>query len=369
MTLRILFTANPMYGHVNTLLPLALAARRTGHSVAFATGPDLAAHVRQRGLEVWPIGPTHAESGGRAGLSIDYFISAAGKRAVDLVPRAVSWRPDLVVHEEIELAGAVAAAATGARQVVHGLGLPLEAGIWEAVAPGFEALLRQWAVGAAAERTLGATRLDVCPPSLRPPGTPLWRDALPIRPVAGTALADERLPDALAGLPHERTAHLTLGTVFHETPGVLGTAVAGLRELGVNLVVTVGPDVDPSSLGRQPDHVYVAGYLPHSLLLPRCSLVVSQGGAGIMLGAIALGLPQLILPQGADQFRNAEAAARAGVALSLGPADVTSARVESAARTLLSEPAFVAATHELRSEVAAMPHPDQVVTTVTGGLR
>jgi len=368
MRLRILFTAGPMYGHVNTLLPLALAARRAGHSVAFATGPDLAVHVRRHGLEVWPVGPTHAESGGRAGLSIDYFVAAAAKRAVELVPRAVSWRPDLVIHEETELAGAVVASATGARQVVHGLGLPLQASMWDALAPGLDALHREWSVGSTAAAVLSATRLDVCPPSLRPPGELLWPDPQLVRPVAGTALASERLPDALAGLPRARTVHLTLGTVFHEE-GALAAALAGLRDLDMNVVVTVGPDVDPSALGRQPDHVHVAGYVPHSLLLPMCSLVVSQGGAGVMLGAIALGLPQLILPQGADQFRNAEAAARAGVALALAPADVTPSRVGSAARTLLDEPAFRTATNQLEKEVAAMPHPDQVLTTLTEGPR
>ena len=34
-----------------------------------------------------------------------------------------------------------------------------------------------------------------------------------------------------------------------------------------------------------------------------------------MLGAMAHGLPQLMLPQGADQFRNAEIAVRTGAAL------------------------------------------------------
>jgi len=43
--MRILFTACPMVGHVNTLLPLALAAQRAGHTVAVATGGDQAPRV------------------------------------------------------------------------------------------------------------------------------------------------------------------------------------------------------------------------------------------------------------------------------------------------------------------------------------
>ncbi|HEY3691854.1 MAG TPA: hypothetical protein VGL46_16420 [Pseudonocardiaceae bacterium] len=48
------------------------------------------------------------------------FVEPAAKRAVELVPRAQQWRPDLIVHEVTELA---AVAHTGAHHVVHGLRL------------------------------------------------------------------------------------------------------------------------------------------------------------------------------------------------------------------------------------------------------
>jgi UDP:flavonoid glycosyltransferase YjiC (YdhE family) len=79
--MRILLSSNPMYGHINTLLPLALAARRAGHEVAFATGPDLVRYVEQRGLTAWPIGPTRAEAGGSDhGSWLAYFAAAAQGR-------------------------------------------------------------------------------------------------------------------------------------------------------------------------------------------------------------------------------------------------------------------------------------------------
>ena len=51
-------------------------------------------------------------------------------RAADFVPQASAWRPDLVVHEETELAGPVVAAVCGARHAVHGLGLIPSMKIW-----------------------------------------------------------------------------------------------------------------------------------------------------------------------------------------------------------------------------------------------
>jgi UDP:flavonoid glycosyltransferase YjiC (YdhE family) len=138
-TMRILFTSYPAYGHVNTMLPLARQARSAGHDVAFATGAELVPEIERRGFDTWLVGPSAAEV--LAWVRATYpnleqlpaeertrvaapvlFVESAAKRAVELIPRAQQWKPDIVVHEETELAGAVAAAHTGARHVVHGLG-------------------------------------------------------------------------------------------------------------------------------------------------------------------------------------------------------------------------------------------------------
>ncbi|HYZ35917.1 MAG TPA: nucleotide disphospho-sugar-binding domain-containing protein, partial [Pseudonocardiaceae bacterium] len=72
------------------------------------------------------------------------------------------------------------------------------------------------------------------------------------------------------------------------------------------------------------------------LLLPHCHLVVSHGGAGIMLNALAHGLPQLILPQGADQFSNAAARQSAGAALALRPGALSADAIATAAECLIT---------------------------------
>lgn len=363
--MRILFTACPMFGHVNTLLPLALAAQRAGHEVAVATGADFAAHVERRGLAAWAVGPTYEEAGGAPRSPAD-FVAAAGKRAVDLVPRAVDWAPDLVVHEESELAGLIAAVRVGTRHAVHGLGIAA-LGVWEAFADPVRELGRNWGMPDLVGDLRGSPYLSICPPALRPAGQPVWEQIRPLRPAFGQPAAGERLPAAVSALPRARTVHLTLGTVFPTAPGVLDAAIAGLRELFVNVVVTVGPGVDPRRLGAQPRHVLVERYLPHGLLLPRCSLVVSQGGAGILLGALANGLPQLVLPQGADQFGNAAAAQRTGAALALGPDELTADAVADAAARLMTEPGFATAARAVASEIAAMPSPDDVIGTLASG--
>ncbi len=364
--MRILISSGPMYGHVNTVLPLALAAQRTGHRVVVATGADLVPYIERRGLTAWSVGLTHAEAGGiRPASWLNFFAAAAEKRAADLVPRAAAWKPDLVIHEETELAGPVAAATSRARHVVHGLGLMPSARVWSPFVSAIERLGRQWDVSGIAGVLREATYLHICPPALQPPGERIWKRALPLRHAAGMPFAGERLPDAIDALPYGHSIHLTLGTVFHDATDVLESAIAGLRELPFNLIVTVGPGGDPARFGPQPAQVLVERYVSHALLLPRCRLVVSQGGAGIMFGALSHGLPQLVIPQGADQFMNADACRQAGAALSLAPGEVSAAAIAAAADQLLSEPAFTVAARAVRAEFDMMPDAEAVLATLS----
>ena len=92
--MRILFVSNPLRGHVNTMLALALAARDAGHQVAFASGPDLRPVIERHGLPAWSVGPTHAQLGGSRQASwLDYFARSAAGRAAELLARARAWRP------------------------------------------------------------------------------------------------------------------------------------------------------------------------------------------------------------------------------------------------------------------------------------
>jgi UDP:flavonoid glycosyltransferase YjiC (YdhE family) len=359
--MRVLLTAHPLHGHVNAMLPLARAARDAGHQVAFATGPDMAGHIAAHGLDAWAAGPTHAETAAAEPPSARWFARCAGPRADDLVPRAEGWRPDLVVADEFDLAGPAAARVLGVPYVVHGLGVMPPMPIWEGLLPAIDALHDGWGHADGVAHVRAATYLEAVPSALRPPGERMWHRTRPMRPAPGLAAAGERLPAALGRLPHPATVHLTLGTLFHRAPGVFATALAGLRELPVNVVATCGPGVDPASLGPQPPHVLVAPYLPHDLLLPRCDLVVSQGGAGIMLGALMNGIPQLMLPQGADQFINADACTRAGAALAIAPEGFGATAVRDAAAGLLAEPAFRAAAGALGAAIGAMPAPARVL--------
>jgi UDP:flavonoid glycosyltransferase YjiC (YdhE family) len=107
--------------------------------------------------------------------------------------------------------------------------------------------------------------------------------------------------------------------------------------------------------------VRVARYLPQSEVLPRCDLVISHGGSGSVIGALAHGLPTVLLPIGADQPHNAEQCVRLGVGKELHPVTVTPQDVRAAVTEVLADPGYRKAAERVRKEMLRLPEPSAAV--------
>ena len=169
------------------------------------------------------------------------------------------------------------------------------------------------------------------------------RSRAPCRASARSRLSHRKrsLPwlDALRDLP---IVYVTLGTVYNQNLDVFRALLDGLRDEALNIVVTVGKQNDPAVLGPQPSNVHVHRYIPQELLLPHCAAVVTHGGAGSTLGALAFGLPLLLVPQGADHFYNADRVVAAGAGVQLMPDRLTADSARDAVRMLLHDDTFQA---------------------------
>lgn len=152
--------------------------------------------------------------------------------------------------------------------------------------------------------------------------------------------------------------------MFNATPGPFSAALDGVAGLPVQVFVTVGPHGDTHAFGAQPDNVHVYHYIPQTTILPLSSLVVSHAGSGTFLAALDNGLPQLCLPQAADQFTNAEHGTRAGTALRPLSHEVNRDIIRDAAERLLLEPSYRANAIRVQAELHAMPSPDVVAALI-----
>jgi UDP:flavonoid glycosyltransferase YjiC (YdhE family) len=381
--MRILFTTNPLYGHLYPMLPLMNAARRADHEVIVATGANFAPEVERHGFAIWSVGPSaqqvRAQSAttdndppmDQLGQMVEAGMRLFGRpgiaRARDLTPLAADWQPDLVVRELTEAAGWQAAAVSGAVDVMHGFGthIPYLVDAMQIVLGAVRSELGR------SDRSLDLTDVpyvDPCPPLLQPPGGTPFGNVLPLRPEMGVVHPGEELPESMRNLTYEKTFYLTLGTAFN-VPQLLAQAIDAVRDLHHNVIITTGPGVDSSSFGQVPPHIAMAAFVPQALILKHCAAVVSNTGSGTMLGALGEGLPQVCLPMGADQFSNADQIARTGAGIVVPPDARTPQTIRAAIEEVPDNPSYAAGARVLQADIAAMPSANEVLTRVVALAR
>jgi UDP:flavonoid glycosyltransferase YjiC (YdhE family) len=377
--MRVLFTSTSGWGHIHPMVPLAEAFLDRGDEVLWATGREVCSRLERQEI-------TTSVAGLDDGVAMATFherypevadvpppersdfmfprlfgVVRAEQMLADLLPVARSFAPDLLVCDTAEFAGPIAAAVVDAPNVTHSFGATLPPPRVAATSDAVEPL---WAAHDLAPRPFGGLYdhlyLDIYPSSMQPMDRPHLSAIQPLRPGAFATGEDEQLPEWVTEPASDPLVYVTLGTVF-SNEAVLATVVDALRELPVRVVVTVGPRGEPEALGPQPDNVHVARYIPQTQLLDHCSLVVSHAGSGTFLAALAAKLPQVCIPQAADQFFNAAACAQVGAGIALAPDGVTVEAVDEAVAKLLGDAAYGDAARRVSSEIAAMPSPTEVV--------
>ncbi|MEN9630556.1 MAG: hypothetical protein RJA10_3784 [Pseudomonadota bacterium] len=348
------------------MAPLARALQAIGHEVAWAAAGDTLAMLRRQGFEAHAAGPDRpwamAELARqwpeRARLEPMQVVAELGPRlfagvyAPPTLPALLAvldeWRPDLLVHDVMAHAAPLAAALRGVRSVSHGFGLPRP----RASILGAEArMAAQWQTqGLAMPADCGNHRgghVDICPPAMRldepVPAGPRW----PLSPASGV----RRRPGARQGVL------ASFGTV-HNHQATFDRLLAVLLQGPWPVRAALGRPLDP--VQTWPSHVHAAAWLDLADEWARCRVGACHGGAGTMLGALAQGVPLLLLPVAADQFRNAAALRAVGAGLALQGDDQTEAAMRQALQRLHDEPAFTHAAERMADEIAAMPQAEAV---------
>jgi UDP:flavonoid glycosyltransferase YjiC (YdhE family) len=361
------------------MIPLARALLEQGDSVGWATAAEFCPRLVNEGFEAMPAG-----LGGEAGLAefLRRFPEVRGMPARerppfmfprmfgalrarpmlnDLLPIARQWKPSLIVHEAAEFAGPVAAARLGVPSVSHSFGALLPP---ERVMSALVHVAPLWEAHGLDARPYGGfyehLYLDIYPKGLGSAEAAHVPFVQALRPVAFALPGDDPLPEWLGPDDSRPIVYVTFGTVFNTDVKLFAAVVEAIRTLAVRVIVTVGQAGNPAALGPQPANVHVARYVPQMAILRVCSVVVSHAGSGTFLAALARGLPQVCLPQAADQFGNAEACAAAGAGLAIEPGGATVESVREATARVLAEPSFRAAAQRLSQEITMMPSPDAV---------
>ena len=151
---------------------------------------------------------------------------------------------------------------------------------------------------------------------------------------------------------------VSLSSTVMGQEGLLQRAADALGRLPVRALVTTGPAVDPAVI-RAPQNVSVRRWARHADVLPYCSAVVTHGGHGTVVKALAAGVPLVIAPLGRDQPDNAARVIRAGAGLRVRrTADI--ATLQRAIGQVLDDHRFQDAARHM-AEILAAERDDELV--------
>ena len=340
--MRVLFATTRGAGHFGPLVPFAQACVRAGHDVLIAGPASTAALAARAGLRFRPVAEAPTDLVDAAFAPVwrressvervvpDLFVGIYARTAMaDMLTAVDEWRPDLIVRETMEFSSAVAAVRYDVPQARIGIHLDsrVDGG-------GLLETLAGEALGIDADALSEGPLLTRSPGD--EPGVHRFRTEAPPR----------REPELV---------YVTFGSeaaASHHFPGVYRAAIDALA--GLPVLVTIGNRRDSAELGPLPPHTLVERWLDQARVMSRAAAVVSHGGSGTTLQALATGVPQAFVPLFVDGPANAARVAELG-------AGIVADDLRAAVHALLSDPKYTVAARRIADDIATLPPADDAV--------
>lgn len=381
--MRVLLTLRPGHGSLAPLVRLAREIEQRQHAVAFCSSPALADAVRAEGFEFHAAGirwhtsdPDYIEVLCDAAGGIEYplltgmerfawvtdnlFIRGASRRMLpDLLRVIEDWRPDVVMRESLEFAGCVAAEKTGLPHASVAVAADSAIDLGPRLSAPLGDLCRD--VGLAPDPALAYRHLHLCflPPefdgeeAVFPPTARFLRhESIRRQPTSPVAWPEAEGPRIL----------VSMGTVFHRTPGIYEPVVAALARTRCSALVALGFDQDPGRLSNVPPHVRVVPWLPLANLLEDTDVFITHGGFNSIKEALAAVVPMVVVPLSADQWHSMERCEALGVGVGVGTEERTAEHLHAAVDRVASDPVFARRARLFGERIEALPDASTAVT-------
>ncbi|HEX8880894.1 MAG TPA: glycosyltransferase [Candidatus Acidoferrum sp.] len=390
--MKIGFVSMPLSGHLNPMTALARRLQSRGNEVVFFGVPDVEPFARAAGLDFVPYGEAEYPVG-----SIEKFYSSvATMRGFEVVRHScMDLNPDLTrvafdyLAEKLTTTGVEALVIDTVHFFIELVPLSMSmpyVHIWNALHLDFSGLTPP---------SLFSSPLDSSPEGLNRNAENLHKLGAILGPLAEVARSyAERVelkidwddPAATVsklavitqtpkefdfpGIPWPAQFHY--GGPFHDDEGrgivpfpwerltekpliyaSLGTLVNGLEDVykhilkaleplaeHVQVVLSVGKNIDPKKLGPIPSNTIVVRSAPQIELLKRAAICITHAGLNTVLESLAHGVPMVAIPIGYDQPGTAARIAHHGVGEFVEIEDLTVEGLSQLIQGVLKDPNY-----------------------------
>lgn len=416
----ILFASVPVHGHV-TPLPLARELVRRGDRVRFLTGARFHDSVAALGAEHVPL-PTEADFDDRRvserfpdrerlspvkaiAHDIEHVFVRPGAVQYEALQRLLeAEHTDLVVTDPTFAAGALLVELPKEERppVVVGGALPLNLpapdlapfGMGLQPRGGLVGRVRNRALHALADRLFASVNdagreisrrvhgreprvpvmdwmrhaemiAQLTVPSFEFPRPDSTARVTFVGPVSVSGAGVHRRPEWWHELDGSRPViHVTQGTLANDDLGeLILPAIEAFADSDALLVVATG-GVPVSRLGTLPANVRAAEFLPYDELLPRTTVMISNGGYGGVQFALRHGVPVVVAPGKEDKIEVAARVAWSGAGIDLRSQRPSPAQLRRGVDRVLRDPAYRRAAQRIGADIAHSDGPAGFATAV-----
>ncbi|WSI33860.1 glycosyltransferase [Streptomyces sp. NBC_01341] len=319
--------------------------------------PLIAEVLRTTGVDLFQDITPEAEAEFFTGARIDLGFDEA-------LAKARAWQPDLIVAAHFDFVGPLVGAVLDVPVAVLTFG--------PAVQPERAELIASRLRGRYEERgvTYGSERwyLDTCPPALQNAGWEEPENRIALRPEAFRKPGQAQ-PSKPEGVNSRPRVLVSFGTVF-AMPHVIGPLLGGLLTQDIDLRVTLNKST-PQDFGltdEQVERVEFVGFTPLVELLQGADAILTHGGAGTVLGALAEGVPLIVTPLGADQPIQAERVAAVGAGIGFPLLDAPVESVLKAVNDVLTDTSYGDNARMVARQIAELTSPADVAEKLAAAV-
>lgn len=152
----------------------------------------------------------------------------------------------------------------------------------------------------------------------------------------------------------EKVLLISLGSAYTRQPAFYRRCLKAFGDLpDWHVVLQIGKHTDPNELGAIAANVEVHSWVPQRAILERADAFVTHAGMGGCGEGLLAGVPMIAVPQGAEQFMNADRLVELGVARRIDTPDATAQNLRAALDNLVGDPEVARRSAQLRTEAIA----------------
>lgn len=325
-----IFLTVPAHGHLNSILGVVKELTNRGHHIIIYSTDEFAEKITQAGAEFRPP-PIPLEK-------IDLRIATNGLKVAEmslyltklLLPALIiaiqQEKPDCLVHDALAMWGKVAGIKTG----IPTISLVTSMGINTQVILAYSKFLISDYLQLIAHPVKSITlindyrslykNLHVSPPHVFDWFTNKEKLNIVFTSEYFQALREgfdssfkfvgpiiyERSEQAITLLPKTKKPiiYISLGTIYNDRLDLYKTFIRTFKETDYEIFISIGKHIKPADLGKIPENIHIAAYLPQLEILKKASLFISHGGMNSVNESLYFRVPMLLFPQIQEQKAN-----------------------------------------------------------------